>query len=53
MPDQADVDNLGGTMRLGLFPCDCCREALAQRAYGNGLVYERHRHRYELNNEYR
>ncbi len=44
---------MGGTMRLGLFPCKLLPGSLAQRAYGNGLVYERHRHRYEFNNEYR
>jgi len=53
LPEQKDIEDLGGTMRLGLFPCKLLPGSRAQRAYGNGLVYERHRHRYEFNNEYR
>lgn len=53
LPEQKDIENMGGTMRLGLFPCKLLPGTLAQQAYGNGLVYERHRHRYEFNNEYR
>lgn len=53
LPEQKEIDELGGTMRLGLYPCKLKPGTLAQKAYGNGLVYERHRHRYEFNNEYR
>ena len=53
MPEQRDVANLGGTMRLGLYPCKLLPGSLAQQAYGEQVVYERHRHRFEFNNEYR
>src|SRR5437763_14102523 len=53
MPEQRDVANLGGTMRLGLQPCKLVPGSRAHRAYGEELVYERHRHRFEFNNEYR
>ena len=53
MPEQADVENFGGTMRLGLYPCVLAEESLARRLYQETIVYERHRHRYEVNNEYR
>lgn len=53
LPEQKEIEDLGGTMRLGLYPCKLLPDSLAQKAYGNGLVYERHRHRYEFNNEYR
>jgi CTP synthase len=53
MPEQRDVANLGGTMRLGLYPCKLVPGTRAQRAYGEQVVYERHRHRFEFNNEYR
>lgn len=53
MPEQKDVDNLGGTMRLGAYPCKVAKESKAYAAYGEDLIYERHRHRYEFNNEYR
>jgi CTP synthase len=53
MPEQKDVDEKGGTMRLGVYPCKLERNSLAATAYGNELIYERHRHRYEFNNEYR
>ncbi|AGY58546.1 CTP synthetase [Gloeobacter kilaueensis JS1] len=53
LPEQADVVDLGGTMRLGLFPCRLHEGSLAARLYGEPLVYERHRHRYEFNNAYR
>ena len=52
MEDQKKVTNLGGTMRLGLFPCTLSASSLAHRAYGTTLVHERHRHRYEVNNHY-
>ncbi|MBV7272360.1 CTP synthase [Clostridium thailandense] len=53
MPDQKDVDEKGGTMRLGLYPCKLAKETNAFAAYGEEVIYERHRHRYEFNNEYR
>ncbi len=53
LPDQKDIEDLGGTMRLGLYPCKVVQETTAAREYGDELVYERHRHRYEFNNEYR
>ena len=53
MPDQADVTEKGGTMRLGAYPCKVVPGTLAEEAYGEPLVYERHRHRYEVNNAYR
>ncbi len=53
LPEQKDIEDLGGTMRLGLYPCKVVPGSLAARAYGDELVYERHRHRYEVNNEYR
>jgi CTP synthase len=53
MPEQRDVANLGGTMRRGLYPCKLVPGTLAHRAYGELVVYERHRHRFEFNNEYR
>lgn len=53
MPEQKDVEDLGGTMRLGLYPCKITAETLAARIYDNNLIYERHRHRYEYNNLYR
>ncbi|WP_186430597.1 CTP synthase [Clostridium sp. BSD9I1] len=53
MSDQKDVNEKGGTMRLGLYPCKLEEESNAFRAYGKSVIYERHRHRYEFNNEYR
>jgi len=53
MPDQREVKNLGGTMRLGTYPCAIAPDTLAAQAYGEKLIYERHRHRYEFNNAYR
>jgi CTP synthase len=53
MPEQRDVANLGGTMRRGLYPCKLTPGTLAHQAYGELVVYERHRHRFEFNNEYR
>jgi CTP synthase len=52
MPDQKDVE-MGGTMRLGLWPCRLEPETRAADAYGEQTVYERHRHRFEVNNAYR
>lgn len=53
MTDQKDVEELGGTMRLGLYPCKLESDTLCNEAYNSDLIYERHRHRYEFNNEYR
>jgi len=53
LPEQRAVKDLGGTMRLGSYPCRLIKGSLAYNSYGEGLVYERHRHRYEFNNEYR
>ena len=53
MPDQRDIADLGGTMRLGLYPCQLQSGTLARAAYQKKLVQERHRHRFELNNAYR
>ncbi|HLG26933.1 MAG TPA: CTP synthase [Paenisporosarcina sp.] len=53
LPEQKDVEDLGGTLRLGLQPCKLVHGTKTYEAYGQELVYERHRHRYEFNNEYR
>ncbi|AII48121.1 CTP synthetase [Synechococcus sp. KORDI-52] len=53
LPEQQDVVDLGGTMRLGVYPCRIAAGTLAQKLYGAEVVYERHRHRYEFNNSYR
>ena len=53
MPDQRGVTNLGGTMRLGAYPCRPQTNTRTMAAYGPGEVSERHRHRFELNNAYR
>lgn len=52
MPDQKGVD-MGGTMRLGLYPCKLQEGTISREVYGEELIYERHRHRYEFNNTYR
>ena len=53
MSSQEDVTEKGGTMRLGAYPCKLSEGTLAREAYGEELVYERHRHRFEFNNAYR
>ena len=53
MPDQKDLDEKGGTMRLGLYACKLTKDSNAHEAYNDEVIYERHRHRYEFNNEYR
>lgn len=53
LPEQAGVTELGGTLRLGSYPCALAEGSLAQRLYGETLIHERHRHRYEVNNDYR
>jgi CTP synthase len=52
MEDQKKVTNKGGTMRLGSYPCKLEKSSLAANIYGKTLINERHRHRYEFNNEY-
>ena len=53
LPEQRGIDSMGGTMRLGLYPCDLLPGSIAAEAYGTPRVSERHRHRFELNNTYR
>ncbi len=53
MPDQKDIENLGGTMRLGLYPCKLDENSNSYEVYKDEVIYERHRHRYEFNNEFR
>jgi CTP synthase len=53
MADQRDVSDLGGTMRLGVYPCKVIEGTRAACAYREPVVYERHRHRWEVNNRYR
>lgn len=53
MPDQRQINDMGGTMRLGLYPCQLQPDTLSHRAYKEDLVEERHRHRFEFNNDYR
>lgn len=53
MPEQKDVDKMGGTMRLGAFPCVIAEGTNSYAAYGTAEISERHRHRYEFNNAYR
>ncbi len=53
MEDQKNVSEKGGTMRLGLYPCKLAPDSKCREIYGEELIYERHRHRYEFNNAYR
>jgi CTP synthase len=53
MLEQQDVDDMGGTMRLGAYPCKVTPDTKGAETYGEDVVYERHRHRYEVNNAYR
>jgi CTP synthase len=53
MREQHDLHDLGGTMRLGAYPCKVVPDTKGHAAYGESVVYERHRHRYEVNNAYR
>jgi len=53
MPDQRDLEEKGGTMRLGLYPARLIPGSKAAAVYGTEVIYERHRHRFELNNRYR
>ena len=53
MPDQREVEDKGGSMRLGLYPARLTAGSKAAAAYGTEVIYERHRHRFEVNNQYR
>ncbi len=53
MPDQREVEDKGGSMRLGLYPARLTPGSKAEAAYGTEVIYERHRHRFEVNNQYR
>ncbi|MBO8168545.1 MAG: CTP synthase [Thermoanaerobacteraceae bacterium] len=53
LPEQKEIDDLGGTMRLGIYPCKIGEHTKTYAAYGEEIIYERHRHRYEFNNTYR
>ena len=53
MSDQKEISDMGGTMRLGLYPCRLTPGTIAQQAYQKDLIEERHRHRFEFNNDYR
>ena len=53
MPDQNGVEDIGGTLRLGAYPCVLDKASRAYELYGEETIYERHRHRYEVNNDYR
>ena len=53
MPDQIGIEDIGGTLRLGAYPCVLDKESKAYKLYGTDEISERHRHRYEVNNDYR
>ena len=53
MPDQNGVEDIGGTLRLGSYPCVLDKTSKAYALYGESTIHERHRHRYEVNNDYR
>lgn len=53
MPDQNGVEDIGGTLRLGSYPCVLAKDSKAYALYGEETIHERHRHRYEVNNYYR
>lgn len=53
LPEQKNVTDMGGTMRLGQYPCKLNPESKAYELYSESVIYERHRHRYEFNNDYR
>ena len=53
LPEQHQVNGMGGTMRLGVYPCHLLPSTRAAQAYGQTMVYERHRHRFEFNNDFR
>ncbi len=53
LPDKEKLTDIGGTLRLGAYPCKLSKGSKAEAVYGQSLIYERHRHRYEVNNDYR
>ena len=53
MPDQNGITDIGGTLRLGSYPCVLNKASKAYTLYGAETIHERHRHRYEVNNDYR
>ena len=53
LPEKAHLENLGGTLRLGAYPCRLMTDSVAYTLYGSESISERHRHRYEVNNDYR
>ena len=53
MPEQEGIDDIGGTLRLGSYPCILSKDSKAYALYGSEEIHERHRHRYEVNNDYR
>ena len=53
MPGQSEDVDKGGTLRLGSYPCVIAENTTMYRCYGSKLIHERHRHRYEFNNDYR
>lgn len=53
LPDQNGVEDIGGTLRLGSYPCVLDKSSKAYELYGSEIIHERHRHRYEVNNDYR
>lgn len=53
MPDQEGITDIGGTLRLGAYPCVLDKDSEAYKLYGEELIHERHRHRYEVNNDFR
>jgi len=53
LPEQKEIEDLGGTLRLGLYPCRLAKNSKAYEAYQDEVIYERHRHRYEFNNQFR
>lgn len=53
MPDQNGIEDIGGTLRLGSYPCVLDKDSKAYALYGEETIHERHRHRYEVNNDYR
>jgi len=53
LPEQKTIEDKGGSMRLGNYPCQLLKGSHAAKAYGKDLIYERHRHRFEFNNDFR
>jgi CTP synthase len=52
LPGQKSIEDMGGTMRLGAYPCKLTKKTFAHEAYGTLEIQERHRHRYEVNNDF-